>query len=86
MASRALLAAVVTALLLLLESSSSQAACTPLATPIRAGLEATLRAQTQQLAAQFNMSFTVGVAMCDGSNIATSAGLDDRFARTPLRS
>ena len=55
------------------------AGCTALPGPVRTGL-------MEELAQQFNMSFTVGVAMCDGSEIATSAGLDDRFARTPLRS
>ena len=27
----------------------------------------------------------MGLAYCDGSEVALSAGLDDRFARTPLR-
>ena len=60
--------------------------CTALPGPVRTGLIQELAGTTEELARQFNMSFTVGVAMCDGSEIATSAGLDDRFARTPLRS
>ena len=62
------------------------AGCTALPGPVRTGLMEELAGTTEELAQQFNMSFTVGVAMCDGSEIATSAGLDDRFARTPLRS
>ena len=65
---------------------SDSSSCTSLQEPVVRGLTETLEAQTAELAEQFNMSFTVGVAMCDGSEIATSAGLDDRFARTPLHS
>lgn len=60
--------------------------CTSLPDAVRRGLAETLNSQTSELAEQFNMSFTVGVAMCDGSEMATSAGLDDRFAHTPLSS
>ena len=67
-------------------SPSLPQVCTALPGPVRTGLIQELAGTTEELARQFNMSFTVGVAMCDGSEIATSAGLDDRFARTPLRS
>ena len=68
------------------QHSDNSSSCTSLQEPVVRGLTETLEAQTAELAEQFNMSFTVGVAMCDGSEIATSAGLDDRFARTPLHS
>eukprot|EP01043_Picozoa_sp_COSAG02_P096067 COSAG02_NODE_32383_length_517_cov_0.734450_1_plen_116_part_10 len=48
--------------------------CTSLPDAVRRGLAETLNSQTSELAEQFNMSFTVGVAMCDGSEMATSAG------------
>ena len=65
---------------------SDSGSCASLPESIVRGLTETLDAQTAELAQQFNMSFTVGVAMCDGSEIATSAGLDDRFAHTLLSS
>ena len=65
---------------------SNSGSCASLPESIVRGLTETLDAQTAELAQQFNMSFTVGVAMCDGSEIATSAGLDDRFAHTLLSS
>ena len=58
--------------------------CVPLAAPIRTGLAAVLAGMTSDLATQFNMSFTTGLALCDGTDMGFSSGLDDRFARTPL--